>query len=68
MKRFSQVDYDEAASTALVGAGMIWDDVYDALDVIGVSVVGGRASGVGVAGFTLGGGKLSRIPNIGGLI
>jgi len=46
MKRFSQVEYDEAASTALVGAGLVWDDVYDALDPIDVSVVGGRASGV----------------------
>ena len=57
MKLFSQVEYDEAASTALVGAGLVWDDVYDALDAIDVSVVGGRATGVGVAGFTLGGGK-----------
>jgi hypothetical protein len=46
MKRFSQVEYDEASSTALVGAGLIWDEVYDALDAIDVSVVGGRASGV----------------------
>lgn len=46
MKRFSQVEYDEASSTALVGAGLIWDEVYDALDAIDVSVVGGRMTGV----------------------
>ena len=46
MKRFSHVQYDESASTALVGAGLVWDDVYDALDALDVSVVGGRASGV----------------------
>jgi hypothetical protein len=46
MKRFSQVEYDEASSTALVGAGLTWDEVYDVLDPIDVSVVGGRASGV----------------------
>lgn len=46
MKQFSQVEYDETSSTALVGAGLIWDEVYDALDAIDVSVVGGRASGV----------------------
>jgi FAD/FMN-containing dehydrogenase len=30
--------------------------VYEALDGTGLNVVGGRVSGVGVAGFTLGGG------------
>jgi len=35
---------------------MIWDDVYAALEPHGVTVVGGRVPGVGVAGFTLGGG------------
>ena len=35
---------------------MIWDDVYSALAPHNVNVVGGRTSGVGVAGFTLGGG------------
>ena len=34
------------------------DDVYAALEPFNVSVVGGRVSGVGVAGFTLGGGEL----------
>lgn len=46
MKRFSQVEYDETSSTALVGAGLIWDEVYDALDALDVSVVGARAPGV----------------------
>ena len=46
MKRFSQVEYDEASSTALVGAGLIWDEVYGALDAIDVSIVGGRFTGV----------------------
>ena len=35
---------------------MIWDDVYTALEPYNVNVVGGRVTGVGVAGFTLGGG------------
>ncbi|KAJ7108943.1 FAD dependent oxidoreductase [Mycena crocata] len=56
MSRFSNVDYDAASGTARVGAGLIWDDVYTALAPFGVNVVGGRVSGVGVAGFTLGGG------------
>ncbi|KAI0036361.1 FAD-binding domain-containing protein [Vararia minispora EC-137] len=43
-------------STVDIGAGCLWDDVYEALDGTGVNVVGGRVSGVGMAGFTLGGG------------
>jgi FAD/FMN-containing dehydrogenase len=51
-----QVTYDAGAQTATIGAGLIWDDVYAALEPYNVNIVGGRVSGVGVAGFTLGGG------------
>lgn len=57
MSRFDSVVYDPATGTAKVGAGLIWDEVYEALAPFGVNVVGGRVTGVGVAGFTLGGGK-----------
>ncbi|KAG6834621.1 hypothetical protein H0H93_008524, partial [Arthromyces matolae] len=56
MSRFSEVTYDATSQTAVIGAGLIWDDVYTALAPYGVNVVGGRVTGVGVAGFTLGGG------------
>ncbi|KAI0819872.1 FAD-binding domain-containing protein [Trametes gibbosa] len=56
MYKFSGVTYHADANTAEIGAGLIWDDVYEALAPYGVNVVGGRVSGVGVAGFTLGGG------------
>jgi len=56
MTRFNQVIVNKTASLVEVGAGLIWDDVYKALDGTGLNVVGGRVSGVGVAGFTLGGG------------
>ncbi|KAH7904380.1 FAD-binding domain-containing protein [Hygrophoropsis aurantiaca] len=56
MYRFSQVSYNSTSQTASIGAGLIWDDVYSALEPYGVNVVGGRVTGVGVAGFTLGGG------------
>ncbi|EIN06221.1 FAD-binding domain-containing protein [Punctularia strigosozonata HHB-11173 SS5] len=56
MTRFNQVVYDASTSSASVGSGMVWDDVYSALVPLGVNVVGGRLSGVGVAGLTLGGG------------
>ncbi|KAF8632474.1 hypothetical protein AX15_001873 [Amanita polypyramis BW_CC] len=56
MFRFSDVKYNPSHKTAVVGAGLIWDQVYKALEPHGVSVVGGRVTGVGVAGFVLGGG------------
>ncbi|KAJ7627287.1 FAD dependent oxidoreductase [Roridomyces roridus] len=56
MTRFSGVTYDAASETATIGTGLVWDSVYEALEPFGVNVVGGRVSGVGVAGFTLGGG------------
>ena len=57
MFRFSSVVYDPTTSTAEIGAGLVWDDVYRALEPHGVNVLGGRVTGVGVAGFTLGGGS-----------
>lgn len=56
MSRFNGVTYNADAQTASIGTGLVWDDVYAALEPYGVSVVGGRVTGVGVAGFTLGGG------------
>ncbi|CCM00874.1 uncharacterized protein FIBRA_02920 [Fibroporia radiculosa] len=59
MTRFNNVDYDASTETVAIGAGMVWDDVYAALEVFGANVVGGRVSGIGVAGFTLGGGGIT---------
>ncbi|KAJ8074401.1 hypothetical protein PM082_015301 [Marasmius tenuissimus] len=56
MSRFSEVTYDAASQTAVVGAGLVWDDVYAALAPHNVNVVGGRVAGIGIAGLTLGGG------------
>ncbi|KAK7448815.1 hypothetical protein VKT23_013545 [Stygiomarasmius scandens] len=56
MFRFSEVTYDENAQTATIGTGLVWDNVYEALVPQNVNVVGGRVTGVGVGGFTLGGG------------
>jgi len=56
MYRFADVVYNPSTQTADIGAGLVWDDVYAALEPHGVNVIGGRVSGVGVAGFTLGGG------------
>ena len=56
MSRFSNAVYNAGSHMADIGAGLIWDDVYAALEPHGVNIVGGQVSGVGVAGLTLGGG------------
>ena len=57
MSRFSNLEYDSASQTAVVGAGMTWGQVYDALAPHNVSVVGGRSPDVGVAGLVLSAGN-----------
>ncbi|CAE6360683.1 unnamed protein product [Rhizoctonia solani] len=63
MFKFSQVTYhsaplaaDGSVGTVDIGSGLVWDSVYASLEPLGVNVVGGRVTGVGVGGFTLGGG------------
>ncbi|CAF1050641.1 unnamed protein product [Rotaria sordida] len=56
MSRFRQITYRANKRTVDLGAGLVWDDVYQALDPLNVTVVGGRVSGVGIAGLILGGG------------
>ena len=56
MYRFNGIKYSPDNQTVDVGSGLIWDDVYAALEPYAVNVVGGRVSGIGVAGVTLGGG------------
>lgn len=61
MSRFNDTKVNPDDGTVEVGAGLTWDQVYEALGPTGVNVVGGRIPGVGVAGLTLGGGELSPI-------
>ncbi|KAF8869587.1 hypothetical protein CPB84DRAFT_1803858 [Gymnopilus junonius] len=56
MKRFNQVVYHPESQTAVIGAGQIWDDVYEELARHNVAVLGARVTHIGVAGFILGGG------------
>ncbi|KAK7056284.1 hypothetical protein VNI00_002837 [Paramarasmius palmivorus] len=56
MYRFSEVSYDSSTRIATFGSGLVWDDVYAGLAPYSVSVAGGRVSGVGVGGFSTGGG------------
>ncbi|CAF2665285.1 unnamed protein product [Rotaria sp. Silwood2] len=56
MRRFRQVTYHANSQTVDLGPGLVWDEVYQALDPLNVTVVGGRLPGVGIAGLILGGG------------
>ena len=57
MTRFNETRVDSVTRTVDVGAGLIWDQVYETLEPTGLNVVGGRIPNVGVAGLTLGGGE-----------
>ena len=57
MARFDQVTPVIDAGVVQVGAGLVWDDVYSSLSPLNLTVVGGRVSGIGVAGLSLGGGR-----------
>ncbi|KAJ1329644.1 prosolanapyrone-II oxidase [Microdochium nivale] len=48
--------YNAGDDSVVIPAGSTWGQVYETLDPYGVSVAGGRASPVGVGGFTTGGG------------
>ncbi|MBW0117851.1 FAD-binding oxidoreductase [Pseudonocardia abyssalis] len=54
--RMSAVAVDPAARTARVGAGVRWAQVIEAAAPFGLAPLSGSASGVGVVGYTLGGG------------
>lgn len=60
MSRLSSFSYDASAQTITIGAGLRWDDVYAALDPLGLGCLGGRTPGIGVGGFMLGGGMFAR--------
>ncbi|POS76643.1 hypothetical protein DHEL01_v204955 [Diaporthe helianthi] len=54
--RMKQVTLPEDKSTVELGMGLTWAEAYQGLSKEGVNVVGGRVSGPGVGGLTLGGG------------
>jgi len=60
LSRFNDTKANAGNRTVGVGPGLTWDEVYAALAPFGMSVVGGRIPGVGVAGLTLGGGEFLR--------
>ncbi len=61
LTRFNSIVLNNVSGTVDVGSGLVWDQVYEALDSTGLSVVGGRIPSVGVSGLTLGGGTSSPV-------
>jgi hypothetical protein len=58
MKYLNSVLISEDLETTVVGTGNTWGDVYRVLDPMNRTIVGGRDTGVGVGGFTLGGASI----------
>ncbi|KAL9597907.1 MAG: hypothetical protein Q9219_004860 [cf. Caloplaca sp. 3 TL-2023] len=57
LARMSDVKLSADKTTAAVGPGAKWVQVYNALDAQGYAIPGGRAGDVGVGGLTTGGGN-----------
>ncbi|PQE14459.1 oxidoreductase FAD-binding protein [Rutstroemia sp. NJR-2017a BBW] len=65
LRSINTVEVNETRSIASIGGGAIWGHVYEKLDPLGLSVLGGHVYDVGVGGFTLGGGFSSLSPRYG---
>jgi FAD/FMN-containing dehydrogenase len=52
----NQINVSADQKQTSVGSGNLWYDVYRKLDPMGLAVIGGRVSAIGVGGLTLGGG------------
>ncbi|WP_280443163.1 FAD-binding oxidoreductase [Nocardia brasiliensis] len=55
-KRLNEIRVDPVARTARVGAGVSWGQVQEIASSHGLTGVAGSAPGVGITGYTLGGG------------
>lgn len=56
LSRLNSVTLSSDGGVAHVGAGTRWIQVYQKLDPLNLTVVGGRVAGIGVGGFLTGGG------------
>ena len=55
LSKINEVVVNANETITSIGPGATWGKVYSYLDAIGLSVSGGRVSGVGVGGLTTGG-------------
>ena len=56
LKRINELAVSHDKTLTRVGPGNVWIDVYDYLTPKNLTVVGGRVTGIGTGGLTLGGG------------
>ncbi|KAH7304095.1 hypothetical protein B0I35DRAFT_517037 [Stachybotrys elegans] len=56
LQGLDSIELNQDESIASIGPGATWGQVYQTLDPLGLTVLGGRDATVGVAGLTLGGG------------
>lgn len=59
MTSIKDVSVNQDQTIASVGAGAVWGDVYRKMDSLGLAVIGGRGSTIGVGGLLTGGDDLS---------
>jgi FAD/FMN-containing dehydrogenase len=55
LRSMNSVHVNSDKTIASVGGGAKWGEVYPTLDALGISILGGRLSDVGVGGLTTGG-------------
>lgn len=55
LRKMNRVTVSEDRSIVPIGSGTRWHEVYERLESLRLTTVGGRVLGVGVAGLTLGG-------------
>lgn len=65
LSSLNNTDISTDNSTARVGAGSSWSNVYDTLQPHNKTVAGGRNGAVGVGGLTIGGGISYYSPQVG---
>lgn len=56
LERLTDISVSNDKKTVAIGPGNRWYDVYTTLQPSNIAVIGGRVSGIGVGGLTLGGG------------
>lgn len=57
LRSLNEVAVNEDKTIASVGAGATWGEVYQKMDSLGLAVIGGRGSSIGVGGLLTGGKK-----------
>lgn len=65
LSHLDAITLSDDRSIISVGPGATWGDVYSILDPLNLTVAGGRESGVGVGGLTVGGGMSFLSPRAG---